>query len=697
MANEDKKIVTVEGLEKVREKLDERYVIEGEYSPNTSVGLSRLAENLTPYSAESGTEQDIPFISQGTGCGNGVTQVDTGSYAQATAKKGNVVVANQLIPNTQSSTTIGGEITVTNNGDGTYTLNGTATADRTYSLGGVSNIVGHILFFGVSTNNITGVYIRDQWTYSSASAYAISTSEFTYGTAWVILIKAGTTCNNVTVRPLVIDLTLMHGNNAWIPADLLSHPENFFRYYQGSLAYDTGSFVHANGRYIVTTGRSIWDEQWELGEIDADGNNIPSATQIRSKNYIRVIPNTTYYFRASANYNVLIAQYGNNKTQIKQDVKQTNNTFTTDANTNYIRFHLAAAYGSVYNHDITLSLYYSGESGYNEYYPYEELDNIDTGTEDLLQAGEASDTKAKDGTITHNLVEINLSEKTWTLVEEVGYWYFVGSSPSNIRSVGSANLPNARSDKYVTVKMNDAGLANNTFAIDTQFILVRTSSTSVTPTGTIIAELDEPTTEQGTPYESTLNINDFGTMYWLTNGNATPSVPQGIEIFYPVDYKAFVDTLYNHTEGDATNLVVQSDLATSESVRDSVDTQLKNALGGALRQQLATKETLDFLTATNWCDLGELTWAVDNAENHRFSTTKPVDLVAGGYSSPAKMICTKYQVGSWDGTPNRNTNMTIVAYQSNIIICDTNFVGDSSGVALLKASLKGVLLAYEKA
>ena len=46
------------------------------------------SDNLTPYSADSGVTQTTPFIAQGTGCGNGESIVDTGSYAQVKEKLG---------------------------------------------------------------------------------------------------------------------------------------------------------------------------------------------------------------------------------------------------------------------------------------------------------------------------------------------------------------------------------------------------------------------------------------------------------------------------------------------------------------------------------------------------------------------------------------------------------------------------------
>ena len=44
----------------------------------------------------------------------------------------------------------------------------------------------------------------------------------------------------------------------------------------------------------------------------------------------------------------------------------------------------------------------------------------------------------------------------------------------------------------------------------------------------------------------------------------TNGVPQGNLIFYPVDYKAFVDTAYNELDGDATQIAQKGELAVGD-------------------------------------------------------------------------------------------------------------------------------------
>ena len=79
----------------VTEALNDK-LTKGTYSGNTGVGYADVASNLSPYSESSGDVQDEPFIIEGTGTGNGLESVDTGSLAYLQEKKGNALVVNFL-------------------------------------------------------------------------------------------------------------------------------------------------------------------------------------------------------------------------------------------------------------------------------------------------------------------------------------------------------------------------------------------------------------------------------------------------------------------------------------------------------------------------------------------------------------------------------------------------------------------------
>ena len=81
-----------------------------------------VAGNLAPYSDASGATQSIPFLSQGTGRGNGSATVSAGNYCQLRKKLGNTAAVNQLVKN--------GTFGTTNNWTPYYGATFTATFDE---------------------------------------------------------------------------------------------------------------------------------------------------------------------------------------------------------------------------------------------------------------------------------------------------------------------------------------------------------------------------------------------------------------------------------------------------------------------------------------------------------------------------------------------------------------------------------------
>lgn len=89
---------------------------------------------------------------------------------------------------------------------------------------------------------------------------------------------------------------------------------------------------------LVHCGANIWDEQWEVGNIQS-GVLQPSTTAFRSKNYIECKPNTIYNFVATDYTNCFVFEYDGSKvyTNKVNNVSNTH-TFTTGATTKYLLF-----------------------------------------------------------------------------------------------------------------------------------------------------------------------------------------------------------------------------------------------------------------------------------------------------------------------------------------------------------------------
>ena len=523
------------------------------------------ADNLTPYSEDSGATQDIPFINEATGGGNGESVVDTGSYLQFKKKLGNTVGVNQLInpANFASAPSPSGGVTFTNNGDGTVTAvvaAGGATETVYYQILDLrydpSIVTGHKYFcFGGKDEtqvyiNFGGLVCGQATVYQAASGFGRIR----------LTIVSGTPAGTYVFKPKLVDGAIWFGSNDRIPSDLLSHPENWGRYYAGSLAYNAGTLESADGSVLTSIGRNVWDEEWENGYITATGAMGSNATSIRSKNYDVCIPNATYHCNNPAIINV--CWYDNTKTFISR-VDANGRTITAPSNAVYFKIS-AYGYGATYNNDITLSLYYEGESGYGTYYPFSVLAEVDTGSEVLRSAGAVADEKTPDGTITRRIGVVDMGTLTWspnTISESVVVF---DATPTD-----KAQTYNFRTAKYVTVEKNRAqllnmeiGTWNTTNALN--MIVIRDDSKS-SMTGAQFAaamsgvylyyELATPTTEQGTAFAENIPCDDFGSLMWTQ----TKGIPQGNEIFYPVDYKASIDTLYKKVNGDMSKIVTEDE------------------------------------------------------------------------------------------------------------------------------------------
>jgi len=137
--------------------------------------------------------------------------------------------------------------------------------------------------------------------------------------------------------------------------------EDYYDYNSGELKSVSNLVSHD------MTGFNLWDEEWEGGTINTStgvNSDVGLNTNIRSTNFISALPNTEYYF-CRQNFNGNIFEYDNGKNFIR--VVPSPTTFTTAANTRFLRFYMGTAYGNTYNHDICIN-FSSSRNG--EYEPY---------------------------------------------------------------------------------------------------------------------------------------------------------------------------------------------------------------------------------------------------------------------------------------------------------------------------------------
>lgn len=101
---------------------------------------------------------------------------------------------------------------------------------------------------------------------------------------------------------------------------------------------------------VTTTGKNLWDEEWETGYIDlASGTLLDDADLCRSKNYTFVLPTTTYTMSNGSWNEARIAFYTVEKQFISGGSAL---SFTTPSNCSYIKFYWS---GRTYNNDIMIN------------------------------------------------------------------------------------------------------------------------------------------------------------------------------------------------------------------------------------------------------------------------------------------------------------------------------------------------------
>lgn len=587
--------------------------VDGNY-PTMTVGA---ADNLTPYDEDSGVDQEQPFLLQGTGCGNGEQQVDTGALGLLKSKNGNSVVVNQKVVNGTFENTDNwnagcqASMSVSNN---IATVTASASGDN-YMQTNVNMVIGHkyllsaeiktdsqedannnaslvrVFYGGSSDNQTLKCNVYNQFIFATKIITCIS-NQFNF----IRLENARSDASHLYKNVFLIDLTQWFGSNDNIPAHLLSHPEDFFRYYQGSLEYNEGTLVNSNGRYLKTFGRNQFNKATATsGKAIDNTGTVVNHTGSYVSTSIKVIPNETYYFKDVSNAANLDSgawydKDGNFIELVGIRGVGTSVSGTAQAPSNAVYLKVCILDESI--NTATISIYYDGESGYDQYYPYEELANIDTGTETLRSAGSVKDSKAPDGTITRRIGSYTFTgEETWTANGEGYLW-----NNTNINAKhGAWNRSGNMICQTVSVSNHSDlynGVVTNGICIDEDGKIAiggdtYTDRATLITGKTIFFELATPTIEQGTTFSENVAIDDFGSMdFGGTNG-----VPQGASIFYAVDYKAFIDSLYNTLDGDATDIVKESELdtklatlgyvkLTSVSGYDATKTQvLKNVEG----------------------------------------------------------------------------------------------------------------------
>lgn len=227
--------------------------------------------------------------------------------------------------------------------------------------------------------------------------------------------------------------------------------------------YNAGSLLSFNGTGIKSIGFNQWDEEWELGTINGSGELQPSTTEIRTKNYIQVLPNTSYYV-ATPGVQVFHYYAGDYSYLGNQHVGNSM-ALNLPSQTRYVKFRCANTYGTVYKNDICVNISDSSKNG--TYEPYKETTtSLPTSTyfpTGMKSAGSIYDELTESKAITR-IGAVDLGTLTWTY--DSANNRFKSNAISDILPPSSASVSaNAVCGKYPVLSYNNSVATDKTMTV----------------------------------------------------------------------------------------------------------------------------------------------------------------------------------------------------------------------------------------
>lgn len=227
------------------------------------------------------------------------------------------------LPNTATSATIQG-VTFTVNADKTVTANGTSTGWTGLTLGTFTLPAGDYILSSGNTSGYANLYIE------LSGASTVSTNN-TGGQNTFTLAESGEITAKIYARP---------GNalsNIVVYPMIRLSTESDATYIPYSNICPISGWDSAN---VSRTGSNILENDFESGSINIE-TGLPgeNANYKRSKNFVSVKPNTTYYLKASSN--VFMKFYDADKVQTTPGAWDVNNKknveITTNSKTKYLK------------------------------------------------------------------------------------------------------------------------------------------------------------------------------------------------------------------------------------------------------------------------------------------------------------------------------------------------------------------------
>lgn len=457
---------------------------------------------------------------------------------------GGTVAWNQLAIAPPASTLQ--NITFTRDTDKTtVTMNGTATAIvyKQFSESPKS-IVGHVYLVDVSKALPSVQIYNDNGGVATGNGKRSTVGKAIAEKWFFIRIEKGTTIDNVSIKPNIIDLTQMFGSTiadyiysleqsqagagvAWFKK---LFPNDYYAYNAGELLSVGGLQSHD------TVGFNQWDEEWEVGAINGSGVPFSSNEWIRSKNFNRVIAGASYCIRkGSGDYTRLYFYDVNGNHLGNFETPDATRVVTAPSNAYYIK---VSSHIATYKNDICIN--FSNPSRNGEYEPYEKhsypLDSSLTlrgipkldASNNLYYDG---DEYTSDGKVMRKYGIVDLGTLTWEYNSTYAvftanvnaYTSFPTPGPNNMgmcskylvhRSVVASELANY--DDTIFICPYNWSSKKHLVVRDTSYTDATTFKSAMSGV-MLVYELATPTTETAEPYTNPQIVSKYGTLEYVTN------------------------------------------------------------------------------------------------------------------------------------------------------------------------------------
>lgn len=282
----------------------------------------------------------------------------------------------------------------------------------------------------------------------------------------------------------VTDLTQMFGADI---ANTITKPEQFYEMLPEGVdinANNKGEIVDANYKAIKTTGFNQWDEQWEVGNL-ASTTGLPTGgtDSFRSKNFIKVIPNTDYYITTPTEIDKSVRWffYDFNKQFVSRQfygnvkVKAPNNAF-------YIKFVVNNT--PTYNNGICLNIAWDEYSALNgTYKPYKPFERDLSWVTKYFPNGMRSAGNVADE------IRFNSTTQQWEAVQKVGVRaYQSGDETNTAVTTDGKNTNYALATPDVQTITEDVNLAYDVADYGTEQLIVAEGAQSAPLSAEVVYE-----------------------------------------------------------------------------------------------------------------------------------------------------------------------------------------------------------------